>query len=134
MLKVKNEGKNTLKSVVEIFLLAKRVEGCRKGTLEQYGFVFKPLFESLGEVSLSEITVHHIRQHLTFLEEKKLSKVTFYHHIARLKTFFEFLLREKFITSNPIELIRKPKLPKQFPYILQEKKFKKGFEQFSVED
>ncbi len=110
----------TLREALEIFDLAKRVEGCRKKTLETNGYHLTPFLSFIGDVPVSSITIQDIRRYLDAQEQRCRSRVTFRHLVCRLQTLFRFLLRERFISENPMELIRKPKIPKQFPHVLSE--------------
>jgi len=117
---VNSVSSKTLRTALEIFDLAKRVEGCRKSTLEANKYFLHPFLVFLGDVPVSGITIHDIRAYLDTQERRCKSRVTFHHLVARLMTFFHFLQRERFISENPMELIRKPKIPKQFPHVLSE--------------
>ncbi len=111
---------HTLKEAVETFFLAGRVEGKKKSTQEFYHFTVGKFFEWVGDVPLSSINTFIIRKFINSLEQKELSLTTISNNIRALKTFFSFFKREEMITKSPCENVQKPRLPKQYPFVLED--------------
>lgn len=70
-----------------------------------------------GEVDLNNINFSLIRSFLASLQ-KKNTKTTIARKIASLNSFFKFLIKEGFVTSNPVQLIAAPKPEKVIPTFL----------------
>ncbi len=106
---------------VDSFFLKARVEGISKGRIQNYEIVFTSFSKWLGVKSLEEITRDHIRGYLFYLqEERKLAKPTIALHYDVLHTFFNFCKREDYIVKSPMDLLKPPRLPKQFPYVFSD--------------
>src|SRR5438094_7854848 len=61
-----------------------------------------------------------LRDFLSHLHERKLQKTSIARKLAALRTFFNFLVRDGRLKSNPAELISSPRLPKKMPSYLSE--------------
>ena len=74
------------------------------------------LDEFTADKSLTKLDTPVIREYLLNRREDRLwSPKTFRNERQYLKTFFDWLLREGIVKSNPVEKIEKPKLPKRLP-------------------
>lgn len=71
-----------------------------------------------GEEGLTQVDYLTIRSFLGSLHRKKLSKTTISRKVAALRTFFNYLLREGRIRTNPAELVQTPKTEKYMPTFL----------------
>lgn len=116
----RTKGTHDLKEAVDTFFLADRVEGKKKTTLEFYHFTVGKFFEWAGNIPLENINTYLLRKYFNTLEQKKLSLTTISNNIRALRTFFSFLCREEFIKINPMVHIHKPRLPKQYPHVLED--------------
>jgi len=112
----------SLREAITHFLLMARVDGRSYKTLELYSYVFNSFIKFLGDpsLSLSEINTLKIRSYLASLQDRGLCKTTSRIHLVVLKTFFNWLAQEQLLSKNPIDLLKTPKLPKQFPFILSD--------------
>ncbi|ATW24075.1 site-specific tyrosine recombinase XerD [Candidatus Formimonas warabiya] len=108
--------------LLENFLYFLVVEkGLAENTLSNYQFDLKSFFAFLASKSVSEIgtvTRHHIIAYLVSLRGQGKSPATLARHMACLKSFFHFLLREKIIDQDPTANLETPKLAKIFPRVL----------------
>jgi integrase/recombinase XerC len=59
-----------------------------------------------------------IRSFLSYLYRKGVKKVTIGRKIASLRSFFNYLLREKKVKHNPAEMVQTPKAEKRLPVYL----------------
>lgn len=73
---------------------------------------------SEGIDSFNQVKYVHIRDYLTMLHRKNLSRNTINHRISTLRSFFNFLIRQEFITENPMMLIENLKTPQRNPDFL----------------
>ena len=58
---------------------------------------------------------HIIREYLSNLSERKLSRPTVARRVSSLKNFFKFLLKDKIIVSLDVSIFKSPKLKRSFP-------------------
>ncbi|GAA3898685.1 site-specific tyrosine recombinase XerD [Anoxybacillus suryakundensis] len=68
--------------------------------------------------SWNNITRFHIMQFLKFLKEKGSSPKTIARHLASVRSFHQFLLREKAVDQDPTVHIETPQLPRTLPNVL----------------
>lgn len=119
-------NEQTLGNCVKSFLLAKRVEGHSKKTLEWYGFLLGALEKNVSSATLvSSIDTNTLRRFLVDLEERGLSKSTIADHQRVTRTFFRWCVAEGLISNDPTLLIQKIRLPKQFPKIVPDEEVEK---------
>lgn len=105
------------RSVYDDFIVNARIEGKTKATLEWYKYSIIPFVNFLG---CKEIEISTVRLYLLQLQESKLSIVSVATKIRAIKSFLTFCHKEGYTTNNIGELIRKPKLPEQFPHVLND--------------
>jgi site-specific recombinase XerD len=58
------------------------------------------------------------REYLLALEKKRYSRRSIARKLSSARSFFRFLLREKFVDQNPFKNLLTPKLPKKLPNFL----------------
>lgn len=70
------------------------------------------------------ITVDHkiIRKWIVFLMENGISSRTIGRKLSALKSFYKFLIREKFIENNPLDKVIAPKIEKKLPSFIEKSK------------
>lgn len=68
--------------------------------------------------SMNDVQRVHIVHFLGFLKEKGKSSKTIARHIASVRSFHQFLLREKTVEQDPSVLIETPRIEKTLPKIL----------------
>ena len=103
------------------FLIYLKVEkNYSKHTLVNYAHDLKNFYAFLGNGRLADADILVLRKYLALLKEKGLSKRTVARHMAALRTFFRFLIREGYLKKNPMSALRTPKLEKKLPMVLDE--------------
>lgn len=90
-------------------------------TLKEYSHDLKDFFSFVSGVALADIDLARLRQYLAYMNENGLSKRTAARHLAALRTFFRYAIREGFVAKNPAAGLRTPKLDKKLPMVLDEK-------------
>jgi tyrosine recombinase XerC len=93
-------------------------------TVENYGRDLRE-FEAFLETSGAESDVGaldylSLRRYLVRLSERKLNKRSVSRKISTLKSFFKFLMKEKYISVNPAAALIYPKREKTLPEFLSE--------------
>lgn len=97
------------KNYVDLFLSAKRVEGCSEKTLKYYKATIETMIEKIQK-NVKHIVTDDIRDYLTeYQEMKKLSKVTIDNIRRILSSFFSWLEDEDYILKSPVRRIHKVK-------------------------
>ena len=96
-------------NMIELFLAAKRVEGCSEKTLAYYKATIETTIKTV-EKKICQITTEDLRQYLTdYQKEKQSSKVTIDNIRRILSSFFSWLEDEDYILKSPVRRIHKVK-------------------------
>ena len=66
----------------------------------------------------SQITSTNLNSYMLYLEREKLSPATVSRNIAALRSFFQYLVKERGLASDPTEGLRPPRVEKKAPAIL----------------
>ncbi|WP_449539998.1 tyrosine recombinase XerC [Ferdinandcohnia sp. Marseille-Q9671] len=77
--------------------------------------------------NLSEVEYLDVRLYLTELYKKQYARRTVAKKISTLRSFFNYLLKEKLITHNPFALVSLPKREQKLPHFLYEEELEKLF-------
>ena len=105
----KQQEKTKEQNFIELFLSAKRIEGCSEKSLNYYKATIDAMFNELQK-SVKHIVTDDIRRYLTqYQEKKKSSKVTIDNIRRILSSFFSWLEDEDYILKNPVRRIHKVK-------------------------
>ena len=100
---------NPEQDFVELFLSAKRIEGCSEKSLRYYKATITMMLTTL-EKQIKHIVTDDIRGYLTEYQEKnKSSKVTIDNIRRILSSFFSWLEDEDYILKSPVRRIHKVK-------------------------
>lgn len=95
--------------LTELFLAAKRVEGCSEKSLKYYNSTIEAMLETVGK-QVQEIETDDLRSYLTaYQQEKKSSRVTIDNIRRILSSFFSWLEDEDYILKSPVRRIHKVK-------------------------
>ena len=108
---VENDGEKELseQNLVELFLSAKRIEGCSEKSLKYYKSTITALLDSVGK-DVKYIVTEDIRSYLTdYQARKQSSKVTIDNIRRILSSFFSWLEDEDYILKSPVRRIHKVK-------------------------
>ncbi len=99
----------TNEHLTELFISAKRVEGCSEKSLKYYLSTIRVMLEKINKPVL-EIMTDDLRLYLTnYQAEKKSSRVTIDNIRRILSSFFTWLEDEDYILKSPIRRIHKVK-------------------------
>ena len=108
---VENEQKNepSEQNLVDLFLSAKRIEGCSEKSLKYYQSTITALIDTVGK-GVKYIETEDIRSYLTdYQSRKQSSKVTIDNIRRILSSFFSWLEDEDYILKSPVRRIHKVK-------------------------
>lgn len=104
-----NQESNSEQNYVELFLSAKRIEGCSEKSLKYYKATIEAMFNELHK-DVKHIVTDDIRGYLTeYQEKKKSSKVTIDNIRRILSSFFSWLEDENYILKSPVRRIHRVK-------------------------
>lgn len=107
--KKQKQGKVSKQNFVELFLSAKRIEGCSEKSLKYYKATIEAMLDELQK-DVKHIVTDDIRGYLTeYQEKKKSSKVTIDNIRRILSSFFAWLEDEDYILKSPVRRIHKVK-------------------------
>lgn len=96
-------------NLVELFLAAKRIEGCSEKTLKYYESTIMALLDDLKK-DVKHIVTDDIRTYLTEYQARKQSSRVTIDNIRRiLSSFFSWLEDEDYILKSPVRRIHKVK-------------------------
>ena len=71
-----------------------------------------------NNMNIKKVNYKFLRGYLTVLYDKSYSKKTIARNISTLKSFFKYLKKQNIIESNPMNLIKTPKIDKKLPKFL----------------
>lgn len=74
--------------------------------------------------SIKQLTNKDIKEYIQSISKNESSK-SLAHAISTLKSFYKFLLTQKYITNNPLDNIVQPKIKKDLPKVLSENEVNK---------
>lgn len=94
--------------------------GLATNTLESYGRDLRQYYQYLGEdqVDLDAVSRTTIINYLMYLQKQGKATATIARRLAALKAFYQFLVREKRIKTDPTANLESPKLEKRLPRVL----------------
>lgn len=101
--------KDDSNDLIEMFISAKRVEGCSEKTLKYYQTTIDTMVSSLGK-NVRRILTDDLRAYLTEYQRKNQSSRVTIDNIRRiLSSFFSWLEDEDYIIKSPVRRIHKVK-------------------------
>ena len=108
--KIESDKEISEQNYMELFLAAKRIEGCSEKSLKYYKTTIEMMIATVGK-SVKHIETDDIRRYLTkYQEKKKSSKVTIDNIRRILSSFFSWLEDEDYILKSPVRRIHKVKI------------------------
>ncbi len=110
----------TLSQVVDFFTQHARIHGRSRKTLELYAWVFETLQRYAGDPPLTDLDTLKLRGYFTSLLDRAYRPSSSGMHYRVLHAFFVWTVRERLVRSNPLEGVPAPKVPKLFPFSLDE--------------
>lgn len=103
----KQQENNLERNYVELFLTAKRIEGCSEKSLKYYKSTIDRAISIVGK-GVRQIETDDIRCYLIKYQEKnKSSKITIDNIRRILSSFFSWLEEENYILKSPVRRIHK---------------------------
>ncbi|ENH98249.1 site-specific tyrosine recombinase XerC [Gracilibacillus halophilus YIM-C55.5] len=99
-------------------------------TIHAYYKDIDDFFQFLTAEQLHDIHIQHtnVRNYLTTLYEKGLSRRSVARHISSLRSFYHFLVRENVVSDNPFTSIHLPKALHPIPEFFYAEELEKLFE------
>ncbi|WFQ95042.1 site-specific tyrosine recombinase/integron integrase [Mycoplasma feriruminatoris] len=98
-------------TILELFINAKKLEGCSENTLKYYVSTITAMLNFVDK-NVNEIDTNDLRNYLAnFQNVKKTSKVTIDNIRRILSSFFSWLEDENYIIKSPVRRIKKVKTP-----------------------
>lgn len=85
------------------------LDGKSEKTIAQYKRAVLKLLEAVGNIPYTEIGVYEIRYYLAGEKTKGLSSTSIRNQRAYISAFFEWLMKEDYISKNPCANINPPK-------------------------
>jgi integrase/recombinase XerC len=93
-------------------------------TRAAYGTDLRRAAARWGEIAVTEIDRNLIRSHLAGLSAEGLDARSIGRHLASLRSFFRFLIREKILETNPARGVTAPRADRNLPHWLSEAELK----------
>lgn len=106
---------NDIDDYINYVYIEKKLSDNTKEAYQRDLLFFK---DYVGDVKSNDITKDDIKSYLDMLSKNKLSDKSLERKLVSIRTFFDYLVREKKIISNPCEKIESPKLKKTLPKTL----------------
>lgn len=110
-----NDFKDKIEEFKNYLLINKKYSNA---TIESYGLDLIKYYEFNKNKTLNDIKSNDIKEYLKHLKKGDLSDKSIARNISTIRTFYKFLLIEKYINHNPTEFIELPKLRKSLPKVL----------------
>ena len=95
------------------------VRGYRTDLREFEEFLRTGLLPRPG-ASFTSLDHHAVREYLSFLHERGMSRATVARKLASLRSFFRHLVRQGLMTGNPAAMVATPKQERRLPRALSE--------------
>ena len=87
-------------------------------TVKAYKSDIQSFFIWCNYMSPDKITFQKLREYIHFIQQFDYKKTTVARKIAALRTFFKYLHKTQYLSSNPAENLNSPKKPKALPKFL----------------
>jgi len=108
--------------IIKQFIQKIRAEdGLSNNTTVSYESDLRLFINFIDNKSIANICKNDIDNYINYLFKQKVKNSTLSRKISSLKSFFEFLIKENIIKSNPTIKIKCPKKEKRLPKFLTEK-------------
>lgn len=109
---------DTIKDYINYIYIEKKLS---KNTKEAYEKDLILFANFLNNKSILSITTNDIKNYIKYLNDTNEKDKTIARKIVSIRTFFDYLMKEKLISINPCEKIETPKIRKTLPKTLNEK-------------
>ena len=94
-------------------------KGASPYTLANYRVDLQSFKTFLGACDLEKVDPLLLRRYLAELKAKNFAKRSIARRISCLRSFFKFLCREGHLATNPVSILRSPKLDRRLPPVLE---------------
>ena len=91
-------------------------------------------FMSARNINVLEVSKDDIREYLKYLDSLNFKNATIVRRLSSLRSFYNYLVSNNLIKSNPMKLIKNPKKEKKLPNFLQYDEFMKLLESIKNDD
>jgi integrase/recombinase XerC len=95
---------------------------------------FEEFMELEGFMDLKSIQYKQARQYMAYLHKKQLAKSTIARKISAMRSFFKYLLSEKYVELNPFILLKLPKQNKHIPKFFYEAEIEAIYDAIDTSD
>ena len=109
---------DTIKDYINYIYIEKKLSKNTKEAYEKDLILFAGF---LNNKSILSITTNDIKNYIKYLNDTSKKDKTIARKIVSIRTFFDYLMKEKLISINPCEKIETPKIRKTLPKTLNEK-------------
>lgn len=94
--------------------------GLSQNTLKSYEFDMHAFLTYFNERQhlIEKITKSDLQHYLAHLYDQQLATTTVSRHLSTIRAFYNYLLIDGQVKTNPCELLESPKLPKNLPTVL----------------
>jgi len=94
-------------------------KGASPHTLANYRVDLASFKAFLGDLGLERVDPLLLRRYLAELKSKNFAKRSIARRLSCLRSFFRFLCREGHLKTNPVSVLRSPKLDRKLPPVLE---------------
>lgn len=112
---MEDEFKTKIEEFKNYLLIDKKYSN---NTIESYHQELVKYYDFFKGKNLKQITTTDIRDYLKYLKKKELTEKSIAHSISVVRSFYKFLVIEKYVREDPIINIELPKLTKSLPHVL----------------
>jgi site-specific recombinase XerD len=117
---MKREANNlfSLDDIYKNYIFTLQIEGKSHKTIKNYQDILSKFISYIS--TLDNLNLLNIHRYIAELQDKKLSPVSINDYIRVIKIFLNFLYKEEYISENISAKLKKYKIPKQYPYVLND--------------
>ena len=110
-----------LKELIEEFLRYLLIDkGYSQNTINSYRVDLEKFINFNKNTDINNISNDDLKKYIKYLKDEKLNEKSISRNISCLKSFYKFLVIEKYVSRNPSDSISIPKVKKSLPKILTE--------------
>lgn len=111
------EFKNKIEEFKNYLIIDKKYS---ENTVDSYYQELKKYYEYFNKKKLKDIKSIDIKEYIKYLKKINLTEKSIAHFISVIRSFYKFLIIEKYIKENPALDLELPKLKKTLPKVLSE--------------
>ena len=110
-----------LEKLIDEFLTYLRIDkGYSENTINSYKIDLEKFLNFNKNINIDTISNDDLKKYVKHLKEEKLNEKSISRNISCLKSFYKFLVIQKYVSKNPSDAIFIPKVKKSLPKILTE--------------